>query len=129
MKHTDKKGTPERPHYKWDGGETYWSSLSGPNHDYKYSYNCSEPCLVEDDQLNETRIRTEALGNDIRKYGRIRGNMQYLEDLWDVEIRPLNLKWAYIEGGNTVLPSSVNATVNANDEIVLLSDLPREFEL
>jgi hypothetical protein len=24
MKHTDKKGTPERPHYKWDGGTDYW---------------------------------------------------------------------------------------------------------
>jgi hypothetical protein len=24
MKHTDKKGTPERPHYKWDGGEDKW---------------------------------------------------------------------------------------------------------
>jgi hypothetical protein len=48
-KHTDKKGTPERPHYKWDGGTTYWDSLSTDNKEDKYSYNCSEPCLIEDD--------------------------------------------------------------------------------
>jgi hypothetical protein len=24
MKHTDKKGTPERPHYQWGGGTDYW---------------------------------------------------------------------------------------------------------
>lgn len=95
MKHTDKKGTPERPHYKWDGGQTYWSGLSTDIREDKYSYNCSEPCLVEDDQLNETRIRTESLGNDMKKYGRIRGNMQYLEDLWDVEIRPIQITWCY----------------------------------
>jgi len=27
MKHTDKKGTPERPHYKWDGGTDYWGGF------------------------------------------------------------------------------------------------------
>lgn len=97
MKHTDKKGTPERPHYKWDGGQTYWSGLSSDIREDRYSYNCSEPCFVEDDQLNETRIRTEQLGNDMKKYGRIRGNMQYLEDLWDVEIRPVQITWCYKE--------------------------------
>jgi hypothetical protein len=50
MKHTDKKGTPERPHYKWDDGTTYWDRFKPDTvRDYKYSYNCSEPCFVEDD--------------------------------------------------------------------------------
>ena len=100
MRHTDKKGTPERPHYKWDGGTTYWEQVvdkQSPNKDYKYTYNCSEPCLVEDDQLNEVRLRTESLGNDMKKYGRVRGNMQYLEDLWNVEIRPIQITWCYKE--------------------------------
>ena len=26
----------------------------------------------------------------MKKFGRIRGNMEYLEDLWKVEIRPIN---------------------------------------
>jgi hypothetical protein len=75
MKHTDKKGTPERPHYKWDGGKNYWSELSSSIAQDKYSYNCSEACLIQDDQMNEVRIRTESLGNDMKKYGRLRGNM------------------------------------------------------
>jgi hypothetical protein len=29
------------------------------------------------------------------KYGRVRGNMQYLEDLWDIEIRPISFTWLY----------------------------------
>lgn len=102
MKHTDKKGTPERPHYKWDNGTTYWEQIidkKNPNKDYKYTYNCSEPCLIEDDQLNEVRLRTESLGNDMKKYGRIKGNMQYLEDLWDVEIRPVQITWCYLDKG------------------------------
>lgn len=99
MKHTDKKGAPERPHYKWDNGKDYWHDLPHKTlgHDDKYSYNCSEPCLVEDDQLNEVRLRTESLGNDMKKYGRIRGNMQYLEDLWNVEIRPVQITWCYLD--------------------------------
>lgn len=99
MKHTDKKGTPERPHYKWDRGQDYWHDLPHKTlgHDDKYSYNCSEPCLVEDEQLNEVRLRTESLGNDMKKYGRIRGNMQYLEDLWNVEIRPVQITWCYLD--------------------------------
>lgn len=98
MKHTDKKGSPERPHYKWDQGKTYWDNLSKNLKEHRYSYNCSEPCLVEDDQLNEVRVRTESLGNDMKKYGRIRGNMQYLEDLWKVEIRPIQVTWCYLDG-------------------------------
>lgn len=116
MKHTDKKGTPERPHYKWDNpsGSTYWEQqidkLDSKTKDGKYTYNCSEPCLVEDDQLNETRIRTEQLGNDIRKYGRIRGNMQYLEDFWDVEIRPIQLTWCYLDDSKSLCKNKLTET-------------------
>jgi hypothetical protein len=49
MKHTDKKGSPERPHYVWDGGTDYWTALSKIKNEDNYSYNCSEPCFVEDD--------------------------------------------------------------------------------
>jgi hypothetical protein len=33
----------------------------------------------------------------MRKYGRMRGNMQYLEDLWNVEIRPVQITWCYLD--------------------------------
>jgi hypothetical protein len=51
---------------------------------------------MNDKQLNEFRVHTEQLGNDVWKYGRLKGNMQYLEDLWRVEIRPVSFKWVYL---------------------------------
>ena len=98
MKHTDKKGSPERPAYEWEGNfETYWNKLN-PKKDgsHKYGFNSNEVCLVKDDQMNEQRVRSESLGNNVKKYGRIRGNMQYLEDFWNVEIRPIQFKWCYL---------------------------------
>jgi hypothetical protein len=32
----------------------------------------------------------------VRKYGRLRGNMQYLEDLWKIEIRPVAFRYVYV---------------------------------
>ena len=110
MKHTDKKGTPERPHYEWDNGTDYWGGKPYDKNNQEYTYNCSEPCLIEDDQLNEVRLRTESLGNDIRKYGRIRGNMQYLEDLWDVEIRPVQITWCYLDNKEEFQTKKVTET-------------------
>ena len=102
LKLTDKKGSPERPAYKWNGGHTYWDSLSSNQLEDKFSYNCSEPCLISDPQLSEVRIRTEQLGNDIKKFGRLRGNMQYLEDFWNVEIRPIYMDWCYLDGNGAL---------------------------
>ena len=63
----------------------------------KWEANSTDVILVEDDLLNEDRISTKQYGNDIKKVGRIKGNMQYLEDLWDIEIRPANFKDAYLD--------------------------------
>lgn len=100
---TDKKGTPERPVYSWDDTEpkSYWEGLK-PHPDNKFQFNCSEVCLTQDDQLNEQRVHSESLGNDIKRYGRVRGNMEYLEDLWDVEIRPIYFKWVYLQDTNVL---------------------------
>jgi hypothetical protein len=63
----------------------------------KWESNSTDVILVEDVLLNEDRISTKQYGNDIKKVGRIKGNMQYLEDLWDIEIRPTNFKEAYLD--------------------------------
>ena len=61
-----------------------------------HSDNTVQCCLVYDKQLNEFRVHTEQLGNNMSKYGRLRGNMQYLEDIWKVEIRPVSFKYAFV---------------------------------
>lgn len=75
-----------------------------------YKDNTSETILIKDDQLSEYRIHTEQLGNDIKKYGRIRGNMQYLEDLWNIEIRPIAFKYAYIDSNQELKFTSLQET-------------------
>lgn len=66
-----------------------------PKIGYAHTDNTTTTALVYDPQLNEYRVHTEQLGNDVRKYGRLRGNMQYLEDLWKVEIRPISFRYVY----------------------------------
>ena len=91
----DKHGRQDKSYHQ---DTDYWDTLiPDVNHSFNYSFNTSETILVEDDQLNEQRVHTEQLGNDVKKYGRLRGNMQYLEDLWDIEMRPIKFKWAYAE--------------------------------
>ena len=83
--------------YDSDKDLSYWVNKQ-PNNTTKennYSLNSSETCLIEDDQLSEYKLHTESLANDMKKYGRVRGNMEYLEDLWKVEIRPVNFRYAY----------------------------------
>ena len=69
---------------------------NNPLKDYKWEDNSTDVWLVKDTLLNEERIHTNQLGNDIKTLGRMRGNMQYLEDFWNVEIRPINFKYAYL---------------------------------
>lgn len=93
---SDKKGLPANDktytkNHKWKEIEP---KLKGHN---DFTFNCGETVIVEDEQLNEYRLRTEQLGNDINKYDRVRGNQQYLEDIWRIEIRPINFKFVYLE--------------------------------
>lgn len=100
MKLTDKKGSPEVPVYDYDGisPKDNWDTLE--EHPVnKYAFNCNEECLVKDKLLNELRVHSEQLGNNVKKYGRTRGNMQYREDRWKVEIRPIKFTWYYKENG------------------------------
>ena len=60
-------------------------------------------------------------------YGRTRGNMQYLEDYWNVEIRPLNFDWYYLHKGNAFLSKGsvdqiIFDTTGAIQELVKIED-------
>lgn len=89
--------------------------------DFEYLNNCVETCLIEDEQLNEDRIHTEQLGIDIKKYGRVAGNMQYLEDLWKVELRPLYFTHAYVE------PLKINKVSPITNNKVVVDNILKSF--
>lgn len=65
--------------------------------DFEHPHNSSKTGLVYDARQDDYNVRTTQIGNDIKKVGRAKGNMQYLEDLWDVEIRPVAFKYAYLD--------------------------------
>lgn len=39
----------------------------------------------------------------IKKFGRLRGNMEYLEDCWDVQVQPPAIKYAYLKNNELTL--------------------------
>jgi hypothetical protein len=67
--------------------DKYQQKQSAFNKDYQ---NLTGSEIVYDSNLEEYNIVTHCKGADLTEVGRIRGNMQYKEDVWDVEIRPIN---------------------------------------
>ena len=61
----------------------------------KFSENTSNLFIVNDDLLPEKHLRSVQKCNDIKTLGLIQGNIEYKEDSWWSEIRPMNFKLAY----------------------------------
>ena len=97
IKLKDKQGLPDKD--KSYTNNDKWTNYSKIANTDDYKYNSVDTVILEDKQLNEYRLHTEQYANNMKKYGRIRGNMEYLEDLWDVEIRPIYFTWLYVEDG------------------------------
>ena len=51
----------------------------------------------------EHLIQSYQRGLTVRKFGRLRGNMDYLEDSWDVQIQPLTINYAYLRANKLEL--------------------------
>lgn len=68
--------------------EDYYKGKTAPNKDY---VNLSGSEIVYNEKLNEFRVWTHAKAVDIKdeKAGRLRGNMNYQEDIWDIQINPI----------------------------------------
>lgn len=68
--------------------EDSYKEMTSPNKDYS---NLSGSEIVYYDNLNEFRIWEHCKALEIEEHGRIRGNMNYQEDKWDVQINPIVL--------------------------------------
>ena len=68
--------------------EDYYRLKTAPNKDY---VNLSGTEIVYNEKLNEFRVWTHAKAVDIKDptAGRLRGNMNYQEDVWDVQINSI----------------------------------------
>ena len=59
--------------------------------------------LEKDLKTEEILISSYQKGIDIKTSGRVKGNMEYMEDFWDIQIQPLTFKYAYLTNGNLAL--------------------------
>ena len=55
--------------------------------------------LVKDRKNSNVLVQMYQRGQSISKVGRMRGNLEYLEDRWNVQIQPLAFKYAFINRG------------------------------
>ena len=68
--------------------EDYYKSKTAPNKDY---VNLSGSEIVYNEKLDEFRVWTHAKAADIKdpRIGRLRGNMNYQGDVWNIQINPI----------------------------------------
>jgi hypothetical protein len=69
---TDRFGRRDRSYHK---NSDYWTGVPDTPGINDYTLNTQETVIIKDEQLNECRVHSEQLGNDMSKYGRVRGNM------------------------------------------------------
>ena len=54
--------------------------------------------IEENNKTKEKLVHSYQRGLDMKDNGRMRGNMHYVEDFWDVQIQPISFKYAYLDG-------------------------------
>ena len=106
--------------------DNYQAKQSSFNKDYQ---NLTGTEIVYDKNLNEYAVVSHSKGCDLNRVGRLRGNMQYREDCWRVEIRPINFVQKN-ESNWTVPPIQLNniPTDIEKDEISS-EDLPNDYDI
>lgn len=117
----DRKGLPEISHNYTK--ENFWQNQidadpKRANFRNDYLWNTSDAVIVYDKQFNEYYIRTEQYCNNIAKWGRVRGNCQYLEDSWRVEIRPVPIRYVHYDVVNDKLVKEVLREARHRDKYI-----------
>lgn len=85
--------------------------------------------------LDEYRIWNHAKAVDMQKRGRLRGNMQYNEDKWLIQINPINViyknepQWTDMDGNPTSkIPVELGQSPIPDDILTENIDVPEDFE-
>lgn len=105
--------------------DSYQMATSKYNRDYQ---NITGSEIVHEPLLDEYRISVHQKANDIVEVGRLRGNMQYKEDIWNVEIRPMyfvqrNETW------ESVPPIILNNLPEITATKITTDDLPTNYDI
>jgi len=72
--------------------------------------------IREHNKTKEKLVNSYQKGADIKLYGRTKGNMQYLEDSWDIQIQPIVFPYAYLL--RNVLEFTPNVEMRIRDKYI-----------
>lgn len=77
------------------------------------SYILKDLTIEKSTKTKETFIISYQKGADIKdpQYKRLKGNMQYVEDSWDVQIQPISFKYAYLKNGNLMFSNFMDMKI------------------
>ena len=110
--------------------EDSYQTMTSLNKDYQ---NMSGSEIIFDEQLNEFRISTHIPAKNIQDVGRLRGNMNYQEDQWLIQIPSINYKIKLEDEWNFKYPP-LNLTNNPLPKdlenglkLTTLNDIPKEL--
>ena len=53
--------------------------------------------IREHNKTKEKLVNNFQKGLNLKQFGRVKGNMQYLEDCWDIQIQPIVFTYAYVK--------------------------------
>lgn len=111
--------------------EDFYDSKTAPNKDYS-ALSGGEIVKSNDEYHIWNHAKAVDISNPV--YGRIRGNMQYKEDEWDVQINPLNIvqknesEWLNSNGDSTnKIPVELNQNPLPSDVLTTSLETPKDF--
>lgn len=55
--------------------------------------------FINDPWNGEDRVVSNQDGLNLSSVGRVKGNMKYVEDSWDIQIQPIKIRYAYMKNG------------------------------
>jgi len=62
-------------------------------------------------KTKELLVNSFQKGANMKTFGRMKGNMQYLEDSWNIQIQPIIFKYAYIRNGNLMFTENIEMKI------------------
>lgn len=65
--------------------------------DHPYDNTLRDINIKVNKKTKEKTIQVYQRGLTLKEFGRLRGNMEYLEDSWDIQIRPLVFSYAHLK--------------------------------
>lgn len=65
--------------------------------DHPYDETLRDINIKVNKKTKEKTIQVYQRGLTLKEFGRLRGNMEYLEDSWDIQIRPLVFLYAHLK--------------------------------